>query len=294
MPTQRGHRWAEAHHQLSCIQCGAVSLLPPGTKSLQCPYCGSNQLVEAAENGELIDPQVIAPFKINSEKAHGNVRAWLGRGLFAPDDLRRSGRNLQLRPAYHSCWTFDGNIEANWSCEVQEGYGRSARWEPRSGVESRFFDDVLISGVQALSEGELASIEPFKLKALQAFRPEYLAGWPAIVYDFPLAEASLKARERVTRQFRSEMGTRIEAGKAKRNLKISRAQWSAMTFKHVLLPVWIGTYRYQAKEFHLLVNGQTGKVGGKKPRDTEKMVMAVLIGAVALVLLVLVLSWLLG
>jgi predicted RNA-binding Zn-ribbon protein involved in translation (DUF1610 family) len=294
MPTSRGHRWAEAHHQLSCIQCGALSLLPPGMKSLQCPYCGSNQLVEAAEDRELIDPQVIAPFKVDAERAQGSVRAWLGRGFFAPDDLRQAGRQLQLRPAYYSCWTFDGNIEANWSCEVQEGYGRSARWEPRSGVESRFFDDVLISGVQALTEKELASIEPFKLKDLQAFKPEYLAGWPAIVYDFPLAEASLKARARVTRQFRGEMSTRIEVGKTKRNLKFSRAKWSAMTFKHVLLPVWVGTYCYKSQEFHLLVNGQTSKVGGMKPRDTVKTLMAFLIGAVLLVFLVLVVSWLLG
>ena len=67
-----------------------------------------------------------------------------------------------------------------------------------------------------------------------------------------------------------------------------------MTFKHVLLPLWVGTYRYQGKEFHLLVNGQTGKVGGKKPRDTVKTVMAFLIGAVLLVFLALVISWLLG
>ncbi len=294
MPTRRGHRWAEAHHQLSCIQCGALSLLPPGTKSLQCPYCGSNQVVEAAENRDLIDPQVIALFKVNAEKAQGNVQSWLGHGFFAPDDLRQAGRHLQLRPAYYPCWTFDGNIEANWSCEVQEGYGRSARWEPRSGIESRFFDDVLVSGVRALSEKELASIEPFKLKDLKAFKPEYLAGWPAIVYDLPLAEASLKARERVTCRFRGEISTRIAAGKEKRNFQISRAQWSAMTFKHVLLPLWIGTYRYQDREFHLLVNGQTGKVGGKKPRDTMKVVLAFLIGAVLLVFLVLVLTWLVG
>ncbi len=294
MPTSRGHRWAEAHHRLSCVQCGALSLLPPGYKSFQCPYCGSNQMVEAAEDQELIDPQVIALIKVNAEKAQGKVRDWLGRGFFAPDDLRQAGSHLHLRPAYYSCWTFDGNIEANWSCEVQEGNGRYVHWEPRSGVESRFFDDVLVSGVQALTDGELSSVEPFKLKELHEFKPEYLAGWPAIVYDRSLAEASLKARQRVARQYRGELNTRVEVGKEKRNLQISRAQWSAMTFKHVLLPLWIGTYRYQDKEFHLLVNGQTGKVGGKKPRDPVKLVMAILIGAVVLVFLGLMLAWLLS
>jgi ribosomal protein L37AE/L43A len=294
MPTSRGHRWAEAHHRLSCAQCGAVSLMPPGAKSLQCPYCGSNQMIEAAEDHELIDPQVIAPFKLNAEKAQGSVRDWLGRGFFAPDDLRQAGRYLKLRPAYYSFWTFDGNIEANWNCEVNTSYGRNAHWEPRSGIESRFFDDELVPGVKALTAGELDSVEPFKLKELQAFKPEYLAGWPAIVYDRSLSDASLIARERVTRKFRHDLNAQVEPGKEKRNFQISQAQWSAMTFKHVLLPLWIGTYRYQGKEFHLLVNGQTGKVGGKKPRDSVKTIMAFLIGAALLGFLVLVILWVIG
>jgi hypothetical protein len=64
-----------------------------------------------------------------------------------------------------------------------------------------------------------------------------------------------------------------------------------MTFKHVLVPVWIGTYHYQGKEYHLLVNGQTGKVGGYKPRDTTKVAMSVLI-SLAVIGLIIVLYWL--
>ena len=38
-----------------------------------------------------------------------------------------------------------------------------------------------------------------------------------------------------------------------------------MTFKHVLLPVWIAAYRYKDKPYQFLVNGQTGEVVGKAP-----------------------------
>ena len=41
-----------------------------------------------------------------------------------------------------------------------------------------------------------------------------------------------------------------------------------ITFKYLLLPIWIGTYNYDDKEYHMLVNGQTGKVSGYKPRDS--------------------------
>ena len=58
-----------------------------------------------------------------------------------------------------------------------------------------------------------------------------------------------------------------------------------MSFKHILLPIWIGTYHFKGQEFHLLVNGQTGKVGGKKPRDTFKLTFA---GLTALLIMALV------
>jgi transcription elongation factor Elf1 len=190
MPTTRGHRWAEAQHRLCCERCGALSILPAGQKTLQCAYCGSNQVVESSEDSELLDPQVIGLVKIDAKEAVKRVRQWLGKGLFTPDTLIMAWQRMRLHPAYYSFWTFDGTVELNWSCEVAEGSGNSKRWTPRSGVEMRFFNDVLVSGVKAMTEREQASIEPFNLVDVEEFQPEYLAGWPAILYDRPLSEAA--------------------------------------------------------------------------------------------------------
>ena len=58
-----------------------------------------------------------------------------------------------------------------------------------------------------------------------------------------------------------------------------------MTFKYVLLPIWTGGYRYQGKEYRILINGQTGKVSGEKPRDLLKT--AAIIAAIFVTLMVL-------
>ncbi len=50
-----------------------------------------------------------------------------------------------------------------------------------------------------------------------------------------------------------------------------------MTFKHILLPLWVGTYQFQGQEYRLMINGQTGKVSGTKPRDTLKLVMLIVV-----------------
>jgi hypothetical protein len=100
-----------------------------------------------------------------------------------------------------------------------------------------------------------------------------------------MAEASLAAREKVIRQFRRGLSSRVEAGRQKRNLQSGAGNWSDMTFKFVLLPLWVGSYSYLGKHYNILVNGQTGKVGGDKPRDRVKVAMFSLGGALVLLVL---------
>lgn len=285
LPTNLGHHWAQDQHRVSCSSCGAVSLLAPGEKATKCAYCGSNQMIDLSEAGELIDPHVIALMKVDEGEAIKNVRAWLGRGFFTPDNLLSAIKGLRLRPAYYSAWIFDGTLEIRWTCEVQEGSGRYQRWETRTGSDSRFFSDVLVSGVRSLTTKELTSIEPFDLADVETFKPEYLAGWTTVIYDRPVSDASLVGREKVLRQLRPQMYSMIEIGQEKRNIQIGAGSWSGMSFKHILLPIWIGTYHFKGQEFHLLVNGQTGKVGGEKPRDNFKITFA---GLTALVFVALV------
>lgn len=282
LPTSRAHRWAESQHQVSCERCGAVTLLPAGLTADRCPYCGSNRMIASAELAELVDPQVIALMKVDKETAYRRLRTWLGKGLLSPDDLLDQARGIQLRPAYYPYWTFDGTLEIPWRCEVNVGSSRSPRWESRNGVEYEFFDDVLVPGVKAQKLEEITAVEPFNLKDLVEFRPDYVAGWPALTYDRALSDASLLARERVVKKMHASMSMTVESGHERRNLSFGGGKWSGLTFKNILLPLWVATYTYQGKEYRLLVNGQTGRVGGKKPRDNLKALMVTAIGLILL------------
>jgi DNA-directed RNA polymerase subunit RPC12/RpoP len=276
LPTTSGHRWAASQQQLSCQRCGALSLWPPEQKALQCPYCGSSQLVESGETAELVDPQAIALMNINEKRANQIAKEWLGRGWTAPDDLKQSARKSLLRPAYYPFWTFDGTLDIHWNCEVNEGSSDHPHWVARNGVEFELFDDLLVPGLTQISWKDLNRLSPFNVKDLVEFKPDYLAGWPALTYNRPLAKASLLAREQVVKKVRRELYSRVEVGKQKQNLNTGAVNWSDMTFKHILLPVWVGTYRYQGQNYQILINGQTGKATGEKPRDTLKTVGIVL------------------
>ncbi|MFC1996264.1 hypothetical protein ACFLXI_01490 [Chloroflexota bacterium] len=273
LPTESGHRWAASQQKLNCQRCGAISLWPPEQMEVECPYCASYQLIASAETEALIDPHGIGVMQISEKEAVRRTRTWFGRGWFVPDDLSKAVKKHILHPAYYPFWIFDGTLELHWSCEINEGSGNTSNWVMRSGSEFEFFNDILIPGYQQLKFKDMKKLGPYNLKDVVEFKPEYLAGWPALTYDRPLAKAALLAREKVIQDLRRQLHNRVAPGRQKRRLKTGGINWRDMNFKYVLLPLWIGTYQYQGKPYQVLVNGQTGKVSGEKPRDMIKTIL---------------------
>ena len=66
-----------------------------------------------------------------------------------------------------------------------------------------------------------------------------------------------------------------------------------MTYKYVLLPLWVGTYQYKGQNYSILINGQTGEVSGQKPRDTVNTV-AIILSVILTFIAILVGLYLLG
>ena len=56
---------------------------------------------------------------------------------------------------------------------------------------------------------------------------------------------------------------------------------SDMTFKHILLPVWLAAYKYRGKTYRFVVNGRTGRVQGERPYSAIKITFAVIAGLIA-------------
>lgn len=280
LPTRKGHGWAEAERRFTCRQCGAATILPKAQTSDQCPFCGSAALVAAPEEVELLPPQGVLPMGLESLQVQQAVKAWLGRGFFAPDDLALLARDSRLHPAYVPFWTFNSTLNARWSGYVSEGHGRSQRWVWRTGERIFFYTDHLQPGTRALPADLLTQIKAFDLAALVEYKPEYLAGWPAATYDISLAEASLAAREAMIAEAKKELFYKAAGGAMVRDLEVTGSDFTGQTYKFVMLPLWVGAYAYQGKTFRVLVNGQTGKVVGDKPVDQVKVIMMVLAGIV--------------
>jgi hypothetical protein len=61
--------------------------------------------------------------------------------------------------------------------------------------------------------------------------------------------------------------------------------YSNIFFLHLLLPVWIGAYRFQGQLYHVAINARTGDVEGERPYSVWKigLLVAAIIAAILLV-----------
>jgi DNA-directed RNA polymerase subunit RPC12/RpoP len=262
LPTEAGHRWQRQSYVVQCAGCGSRIILSEGQFSASCPFCGSPQVARIELDPDVIPPHAILPFRVSQEQAVAAVQEWLGSGWFAPADLRRAVRLASIRRAYLPFWAFDFIGTVKWNALVQGG----PEWRPTADALSIFEENVLVPASATVPAGLLEQAMDFDLHELEPFAEEKLAGWPAELYQVSLADASIRARERVAHMARRRIAGDFMAGKSYRALSLSTHMVNIDRFQHLLLPFWLLSYRYRDQLRQVVVNGQTGKVAGELPR----------------------------
>jgi len=64
--------------------------------------------------------------------------------------------------------------------------------------------------------------------------------------------------------------------------------YASLTYKHILVPIWIAAYRYSGTSYRFLINGRTGEVAGDRPYSAAKITGAIIGGLVVAAIVVLV------
>ena len=220
---------------------------------------------------------------------------WLGRLWFAPNGLQEYARKgRKMTGIYVPYWTFDAHTESDYRGERGTVYYETrqvmrdgkmttqqvpkVRWTPKSGHVSRFFDDVLVLASRSLPKRFTDALEPWDLSAMEPYRPEFLAGFRAEGYQVDLDEGFHEARGHMDRVIRRDV--KFDIGGDQQRIHALETQISAVTFKHVLLPVWLAAYKYRGKSYRFVVNGRTGRVQGERPWSAWKIAIAVVLGLI--------------
>ncbi|MEM6940432.1 MAG: TFIIB-type zinc finger domain-containing protein [Pseudomonadota bacterium] len=276
-----------------CPSCAAQVEFDAGKHAAECPFCASPLVLDTGTNRH-IKPRAVLPFALAEDTARNAMTDWLGGLWFAPNGLQdyaRKGRRMQ--GIYVPYWTYDAQTRSRYTGQrgtvyyvtqtvVVDGKRRQkrvpkVRWRSVSGQVSRFFDDVLVLASRALPKRYTDALEPWDLAALEPYAPEYLAGFRAEAYAVSLAEGFEEARTRMDRVI--ERDVKFDIGGDRQRVHAIDTELSHLTFKHVLLPVWLAAYKYRGKSYRFVVNGRSGRVQGERPYSAVKIAFAVIIGA---------------
>ena len=284
----------------SCPSCGAQIEVTGATHATECPFCATPVVLDTGTH-RLIKPQAVVPFKLSEAEARRAMIDWMGSLWFAPNTLLEYARKGRaMNGIYVPYWTFDADTASDYTGQRGEHYwesesysvtvnGRSerrerqvrkTRWYSASGHVTRDFDDVLVIASNALPKALADQLEPWGLRDLAPYSPDYLAGFQAEGYTVSLADGQVEGRRKMSQVIHDDVCRDI--GGDEQRVHSVNTNWSDETFKHVLLPVWMAAYKYNSKSYRFLVNGQTGEVQGERPWSIWKIGFAVLGAAAAI------------
>ena len=273
--------------EVKCSSCAGTVVFTGTLTSTECPYCGSpiqRENVHTATRRVPVDG--VLPFLVDHDKAADKLKAWVTSRWFAPNEFLKRGVQGKFNGVYLPFWTYDTLTYNVYSGERGEDYWvtvgtgkqkrrvRKTRWYSASGTFQRFFDDVLVNATKGLPKDYILALEPWPLGRCLPFTQQILAGFLARTYDVELKDGFLDAKGRIDAAVESETRSRI--GGDRQRIHSLKSDYDAITFKHLLLPVWMLTYRYHDKPYRIFVNAGTGEVQGERPYSWVKILFAVL------------------
>ncbi|MCB1056900.1 MAG: hypothetical protein KDD11_15475 [Acidobacteria bacterium] len=267
-----------------CDACRAEVEFTGTLTSTRCPYCGSpvqRENVHRTERGVPVDG--VVPFQIDKNRAQTQLRSWVNSLWFAPNDLKKMAVTGDFQGVYLPFWSYDAMTYTRYRGERGDAYfvegrdgkrERRVRWTPVSGEFQQFFDDLLVSAGTSLPKARLEVLEPWPLDKCLPFDEELLAGYLARTYDIPLDKGFEDARRRMEVTLRRETVGHI--GGDEQRVHDIDTSYSALTYKHLLLPVWLQAYPFRGKSFQVMINAATGEVQGDRPYSAWKIFFFVL------------------
>lgn len=273
---------------IDCKACGAQTTFQENLVASECPYCDT-PLVMTKSSKKGIKPKSLLPFRIVQAEALKKFREWLKTRWFAPNKLKHYAQRGVIKGVYVPHWTYDSDTRTHYTGQRGEHYWetetytetvngetvtktrqvRKTRWYPASGTVFRSFDDVLVVASDSLPRSYAEALEPWDLEALVPYQDEYLSGFQAESYRIDLRQGFERAKELMWPPIRSDIHRDI--GGDEQRISSHSTDYNNVTFKHILLPIWISSYRFNDKVYRFLVNARSGEVQGERPYSFWKI-----------------------
>jgi len=289
--------------QVSCDSCGATVVFVPPTTAKSCDFCGGKIVAQPKAADPLLAPESVLPFAVSERDALSQLNAWTSSRWFAPSQLKTMAQADKASSVYLPFWTFDTDASTDYDGErgddyqVRETYYENGEerersrtetnWSYRRGNVFRHFDDTAIPATTSVLPAYIDRLN-WDFGELKPYEPAYLSGHLAQTYQVSLEEGFERFKEIAQNVIVGDINRDI--GGDRQRIHNMHTNYSNITFKHLLVPVYAGAYRFNGKVYQIIVNGKTGEVYGERPYSWLKIGCLVVVILFVLILIIGLLS----
>jgi len=268
-----------------CNSCGGATIINKDVETVKrCISCGSTDI--SLQNVSSVHPDVVVPFKIEKDEAGKLFRSWIKSRKFAPNDLKKMAKLEKISGAYVPVYSFDCETDVSYSAvgiiEHKDKEGKVIR-ESEHFVRDSYtssYNEFNCSGNSQFSESVVGGLGDFDLQERKPYSVDYLLGFMGVDAGIGVHDAYKTMEHWMQNEHYNSV---------RRNLNFKYDDVRRLNVKTVVhdakvvflyAPVWVNHYSYKNKNYHVYINGQTGKVTGKAPKSFWKILFTVL-GVVA-------------
>jgi len=306
--------WGLPLQPAGCPQCGRTYLVEAARLGQTCPGCAASRLEPQPVRLRPEPPELLIPFQKTPADLRPIIERFVKPVWLRPGDFNTRLLLRRLTPIYWPMWLVDADLSGDWQAEMgfdyqvkssQESYTQSGwktrdqietriRWESRLGQLTRHYDN---AAAPALNDHDAVSalVGASQRASAQAYRPQALSQTVIRAPDLHPENAWPLAQTALHQAAASECCQAAQAQHV-RNYAI-HAAYANLNWTQLLQPMYATYYLDdQGRPQIVLVNGQSGAIGGPRRASQSKGCLwsAIGLGAAAFLLLVYLLLVVLG
>ena len=289
---------------IQCNHCAAQFEIKETEGSGECAFCCTPYVVNQVKSSKVHKPTSVLPFLIDQHAARGYFKEWIHSLWWAPSAIKELGKHLRrLQGIYYPYWTYDCETGTHYNGERGDYYyvtrtrqvrgedgnykseqyqERRTRWTPAIGHVFNSFDDILVPAHNSLDRKTLNELEPWAMDQLQPYSSQFIQGFTLLNYEVSMRDGFHQfAKPQIETAVDSTI--RQDIGGDEQRIYSMDLDFSHQTFKHILLPVWVSSYRFKGKVYHITINASTGEVQGERPYSWIKISLAVICAIIVIV-----------
>jgi ribosomal protein S27AE len=273
--------WAQSTQQMKCSNCGANVILQQFDTTSNCPYCDT-QLIASQEQFSGLKPDSIIPFRFGKTKAEELFKNTLKNKWLVSSKFKKAINADEIQAYYFPSFAFDaecsttyhGMLYNEYTVRDKDGNTKTEkRHFPISGIKNTVHSNLEIEASAKLTQYELNSIRPYNFAEALEYRDEFAFGYGLECYSNSLDETFATAKTLMDQKIKKDIlsGYNYD-GISTFSMNTS---FNNPKYNYCMLPIYRFNYSHKNKQYSNIMNGQTGKLGGKYPKSGFKIALIV-------------------